>query len=416
MQTWRRLPPALVGGLVLHGLAALGNAAVSAIRVFDIRWPLAARGFELAATLLLAVGWLALARTTTGRPRLALRAVAGLGLALAGWWLGVQLLSVVHPLSVDIYRVSLVVSAVGHTALVLLLVTAAEAWRGARWAAAAALGVVVVRCWLDFVPGLERGITRDPALGLAFILLTEAAWLAALTHLATRIARDPAPDPGALTAGLHAAARAIHLRVALGIAIAVFALTMLRIDPDPSLRKLIYLGAPIAIAGALAAVAWNLLRAANSRVTGLPVGRMVAGAALVTWWAAVQMYQQLYAHQKFGMIAGDDLAWWSLGGPLIATAGLAATGSALVSLAGHRAADTARRAIATRTIVCVLLSLVGIALSMQATAGHTTGKAVAAFVLATVATTVAQLVFARALAIAATDAAAEQPLPPARVV
>ncbi|MDQ3299779.1 MAG: hypothetical protein M3619_24635 [Myxococcota bacterium] len=375
----RSLPPALLVGLLVGMLGDLLQLVTGLARndVFDrsIRWELFWLGLFAAEYLLITVGLFELARRATGQARTLLRVAAGIYAALLVWHSTRPVLDVFYIGSewiIEVHRYSYV--AVGVLSLVVAIVVIVAARGFVRAPAAAFLMIIAVlaRGWVPYIgESLHRYLWENQTVGVVYWMVIGMMWTAGLAWLAMLIDGDHAESTtdGAITAsGLRLAASALRFRVIVAIVIAVAMVGMVR---SAGGLKLAMIGGPAVILASMVVCTLGLLAAVRGALPDLPRWRIVLGATITIWWAGVQLHQLLWLYRSIdGSFGGirDNAEWlqaWSILGPLAATAGLALAGSAISSYAAARANDELREAASVRTLLFVVLSASGIAITSQ---------------------------------------------------
>ncbi len=430
--SFRNVPPAIyvalgigLAGALVVAIAVLRSSGELYERFQAIeRWRLLDVGCDVAATILLALGLLELAKRYTGARRTLAQVAAGLGLASLGWLAVQPLIAIAEPSS-DNWRA--IYDWLGRGIGVLLLAgavvltLAADAWRRAPVAAA---GLVVIGATGYWVPVLGKAISElvGPDLssrqlyGLVRIVVFSAATLFVIAALAAG-GRDPAPDPRAAASGLRLARGALIFRIVAAIAIAMLVVAGRSRDA----AQLIAIAGPAVVVVAMIAFAIALQRIASARIDGMPRLLLSIGAALSLWWAAIQFEQATALLDALGEQFGADrllevMGWFSVAGPIAAVVGLALVGTAIASFAGHRGDLELRRAATGRTATFLALALAGIAIPLLATKATSVGGAVAVLLFSAIATVLGLLALAALLRQASESLDAAPGIPPARIV
>jgi hypothetical protein len=381
------------------------------------RWQLLEAGTFVAQTLLVSCGLLELARRHTGPARVLTRLAAGLLLVTLAWSLVTLAITIVQPSDLlGFYK--WFGRGIGVLALAgaIVLTIGADAWRRVPVAATGLLLLHVTSYW---VPGVSDWINdllgQDLVLQRVYALVREGLGSTALLFVAASLAaggRDLAPDRRAAVGGFRLAYGALVFRVVAAIVLAMIAVVARSADA----RKLLVMGAPLVSIGTLLVFTLGLQSLAGSRLLGLPRIRLHVASAILLTWIGIQLYQLPGFYGSLGEdhIRTEDLALFSILGPLAVTLALALVGSAVSAYASSAGAPGLASTATMRTGACVVLSLVAVGIpTLPATA--LPSPIILAVVIA-IAGVVAVAVFAGIFRQAAAQVEAGPGLPAARVL
>ena len=228
----------------------------------------------------------------------------------------------------------------------------------------------VIACLLSgWLPILDEKLGRfmgdHETFAKAFWPGREIVWVLCMLAMVAKLSHDaaaPAPDQRATATGFRRASSALTFRI-------VAAIVVMGVVPmwKVSVPTAVAVGAPAIVILSMIACAWGILDVERGRLEGMPRFRLGLGAALVVWWAGVQLQQLVsrYAAASTERPASyfSDEAWftsWSMIGPLVGVFGLLLVGSAITSFATKRGDEALRQAATTRTILFVVLALTGV--------------------------------------------------------
>lgn len=343
----RGIPPALVVAVVL----SVFNRGAVLVELPE-RWWLLVVGTWFVELALAAAGLFELARGSQGPARRFAVGAAVIYAAGAAWTLvgEMALLALddagaANELLTWVYRAS----AAGFVAAAVLLAAAVGGWR--RTPVAAALGVAAAIAGV--LPYIADVVGGNSPLFDSLRKLVSLGGCAATLYMLAVCTRDRSPalaDAPAAMRGLRLAAKAMWLKLAVGVAIFNLGLTFSAQLPDTGLVRWISLiGIAATVVGAAA-----LLRVATSRLDGLPVLRVVLGAAGILWWARIELLH-MWKRLIMGRVpafaeTAPESALWSVSGPLLAGAGIVTIGTALVAFADAQTNPRLSKQVMHRTI------------------------------------------------------------------
>lgn len=350
----RGIPPALV-------VAALLSVFNRGALFFDMpeRWWLLIIGTVIVELALAAAGLFELARGSRGTARrLAIGAAAIYAVSVI-WTLAREMILLViddADAANELFTWAYRTSAVSFIAAAALLAAAVGGWR--RTPAAAAIFVAAELAGaLPYVIDVAGG---NPHTFDSLRKLLNLGGGVAMLYMLVVCMRERSPalaDAPAAMRGLKLAAKTMWWKLAVAVALFNIGFTLSVDLPYTGLiiRYVSLVGIAAAVVGAAA-----LLRVASSRLDGLPVMRVVLGAAAILWWARVELMQNWlrFAVARVPTFEEADLRlWrlvklppWAIGGPLIAGAGIVMIGTALVAFADAQTNPRLRKQLMIRTL------------------------------------------------------------------
>lgn len=417
---WRAIPPALMLAFALD----LGFLVVRLVFTSSgARWALAEDGVALAVNALAMFGLIDLARRLSGREGQGLRiAMAGFAGKLALVMVGGLVLNFTSWSSETIFTVDGYLWFAAKLAVPIGLAIAA--WKRAPVLVAVA---VVARLADDLPPPLARAFYGWLDLGVQgwFVLdsvLRAVGIVLAIAVVATVARGAPTSEPARAVAGLRRSASALKLRVIA--AVVMTGLTLLVIagksgEGAVSMLKLAMMAGAVINIVAMVLLALGTVEAARSGLGDLPRWPLLLSSVLAMWCVGVLLAQLPYLYRM--LYAGDredDYAQaWSVGLPLIATAGIALIAVAVSGLASRRGDDELRAEASGKGAGFVLLMLVSVAIqTWWLPKADSLGVFVGMTLCAAVAGLYATLILAKLCDLAAVAVDREPGLPTAKLV
>lgn len=348
---FRAIPPALLVGAI----AGVFNRGMPLAESMD--WWLFSFGAASIEMALITAGLFELARRTSG---LSTRLMCGAGAiygAFAAWFIVGHLFAVLTLGNGDemaqfalwVSRLSGVVYAIAA----LLIATAVGGWRAAPWAAGIFVGsefVAQASVYVGVTPGFDRH-------HIAFHLCVYAMKIATLLFMIAVCMRDrslPLADAPVAMRSFRVAAFATWCKLGLTF---VISYPTFSIAARSSWGVMVFRYASLIAIAVTALCAASLLRVAISRIEGLPVIRVVLGAAGILWWASLEFYVVTPSFPEMQA----PLARVAMLGPLVAAAGTILIGTAIAAFAKAQTNPRLRKQALTRTIAfgaAAILSIV----------------------------------------------------------
>ncbi|MGE0867182.1 MAG: hypothetical protein AB7P03_01375 [Kofleriaceae bacterium] len=331
---------------------------------------LIATGCYFVSTVMFALGTFELANRSPGRARTVGK--------VAGWLSLVALATFLRPVSElfvdDIESRMSMLQWIGRAlgvlgfAAALLFTIAADSWRRAPVASVLLVVVHLTSWWVPYLgealsdllgAGSIATLTRYRFCMLGWSVAEACALLFIASAMAAR-GCEPTGDFPVAIRGLRLARGALLYRLMFALAIALLALSA----QSPSGQVILMFAAPIVAIVTMGLFAAGTLRAASARLDGMPRLAVVLGTTLVLLQCGVQLNQ---VANLAGSVSSDlrfrdadDLAMFSVLGPVIATLGMAMIGVAIGVFASRRDDEGLWSSAAQRTIGFVLLSLFSI--------------------------------------------------------
>jgi hypothetical protein len=375
MKSWRNLPVALQAFFAVEVLSTLAYAAYAATRhemTDSARISLVDGGLYFAANVLAVVGFMDLARRTTGRLALGFKITAlgfGLAIALQMWWHGfiaVQPQWNFHTME----KIEEWTRFVPRFVPLFSAIIAASASRR-RLAIVGTLALIVS----DPLPIVGRHTYGWLLTGYgSYMMLMEVLHLIELgalflivSRLATSGIAAPARDGAS---GLRTVAAGLWLRVIA--ACTMVGLTLLLAlgrgeDGALSVLKLATISSAIVGCISFAMIARGTF---GALVADLPALPLVLASTAMLWCLGVTLgqlpytYKLLYGHSDYGFGGSEGREYaeaLSIAAPIIAIAAIAAVANAISGFAARRGLEQLRSEAQSRGIGFVALMLTGIA-------------------------------------------------------
>ena len=355
----KKLPPALVCGLAIRIVAALGLGVarlLTSADSFPVRFFLASDGLYVAADVLALVGFLELASRTSGRVR------TGLNIAAVASALG--LLDTVFWLCVDYFQPhgSWIGTLGEYTwfALALMLVAGVAVAASVRSPKAAIAGILV-ELVCNPVPPLANRMWHGLSSYKLSISLMHGLQLAQAITVVVLVMfaaddREPARSPQAAVDGLRVIASALWLRVIAAVGVAgLTLLLMLGHAGEGALGvlKLAMISGAVINLISLAMLARGAIGVLGAAVAELPSWPIAACAAGTLWCLGVALHQLPYTYRMlYGSHESDSFGFLpdaqqyvqalALAVPLVATAAIAVIATAIAGFASRRGLEQLR--------------------------------------------------------------------------
>jgi len=340
-----------------------------------IRWRLFDQGCNIVELVLVTYALFALANRLTQMERRATQIAAWASTVTLCWIVVAPVLSVWlgdgdHADAIQRWGYRVSGGAVLATTIAISI--ASKAWVRSPIPAIFAVIACLLSGWLPILgEELGRFMGDHETFAKAFWPGREIVWVLCMLAMVAKLSHDaaePAPDQRATATGFRRASSALRFRIVAALVVACASMVPMLGIPVPTA---VAIGAPAIVILSMIACAWGILDVERGRLPGMPRFRLALGAALVVWWAGVQLQQLVSVYAAAGTERRasyfSDEAWftaWSMIGPLVGAFGLMLVGSAITSFAVKRGDEALRLAASTRTMLFVILALAGVGLSI----------------------------------------------------